>query len=43
LRLNRGDHYLTDRYLVERGKEGPEVELSTASGTIRVDTDTKGR
>jgi hypothetical protein len=43
LRLSRGDDYLTDRYLVERGTGGPEVELSTASGTIRVDTDSKGR
>jgi hypothetical protein len=42
-RLNRGDDYLTERYLVERGTGGPEVELSTASGTIRVDTETKGK
>jgi len=28
---------------VERGTGGPEIELSTASGTIRVDTDAKGR
>jgi hypothetical protein len=42
-RLNRGDDYLTDRYVVQRGSGGPEVELSTASGTIRLDTDTEGR
>jgi DUF4097 and DUF4098 domain-containing protein YvlB len=41
-RLNRGDDYLTDRYVVQRGSGGPEVELSTASGTIRLDTDARG-
>ncbi len=43
VRLHRGDRYLTDRFFVERGTGGPEIELSTASGTIRVDTDAKGR
>jgi hypothetical protein len=43
IRLHRGDRYLTDRYFVERGKGGPDVELSTASGTVEVETDTKGR
>jgi hypothetical protein len=43
LRLNQGDDYLTDRYVVQRGSGGPEVELSTGSGTILLDTDTKGR
>lgn len=43
IRLNERDRYLTDRYLVERGKGGPDIELSTASGTITIETDTKGR
>ena len=42
-RLNRNDDYLMDRYLVQRGEDGPEIELSTASGTIRIETETKGR
>lgn len=37
-RLNRGDRYLTDRYFVERGEGGPDIELSTASGTIKIET-----
>jgi DUF4097 and DUF4098 domain-containing protein YvlB len=41
VRLNRGDHYLTDRYLVKRGKGGPEIRLSTASGSIRIKTNTR--
>jgi DUF4097 and DUF4098 domain-containing protein YvlB len=43
IRLNRHDRYLTDRYLVQRGEGGPDIELSTASGTIRIETETKGR
>ncbi|MGB7060772.1 MAG: DUF4097 family beta strand repeat-containing protein [Candidatus Zixiibacteriota bacterium] len=43
LRLHKHDKYLTDRYLVQRGEGGPEIELSTASGTIRVKTQTKGK
>ena len=43
IRLHRHDRYLTDRYLVQRGEGGPEIKLSTASGTIRVKTQTKGR
>ena len=39
IRLHRGDRYLTDRYFVERGTGGPDIEVSTASGTIRIDTD----
>lgn len=42
IRLNRHDRYLTDRYLVKRGKGGPDIELTTASGTIEIKTDTKG-
>ena len=43
IRLHRHDDYLTDRYLVQRGEGGPNIELSTASGTIRVETKTKGK
>ncbi len=43
VRLHRGDRYLTDRYFVERGKGGPDIELSTASGTVKIETDNKGR
>ena len=43
VRLNRWDDHLTDRYLVRRGTGGPDIELSTSSGTIRVDTDIRGR
>jgi DUF4097 and DUF4098 domain-containing protein YvlB len=43
IRLHKHDRYLTDRYLVQRGEGGPEIELSTASGTIRVETETKGK
>jgi DUF4097 and DUF4098 domain-containing protein YvlB len=43
IRLSRHDRYLTDRYLVKRGKGGPEIELSTASGTIEIETETKGK
>ena len=42
IRLHRHDRYLTDRYLVQRGEGGPDIKLSTASGTIRVKTQTKG-
>lgn len=42
IRLNRHDRYLTDRYLVKRGKGGPDIELTTASGTIEIRTDTEG-
>ncbi|KPK99468.1 MAG: hypothetical protein AMJ91_07680 [candidate division Zixibacteria bacterium SM23_73_3] len=43
IRLHKNDRYLTDRYLVERGKGGPDIKLSTASGTIKIETDTKGK
>jgi DUF4097 and DUF4098 domain-containing protein YvlB len=43
IRLNRWDDHLTNRYLVQRGRGGPDIELSTATGTIRIDTDTRGR
>jgi len=43
IRLHKHDRYLSDRYLVQRGKGGPEIKLSTASGTIRIETDTKGK
>ncbi len=43
LRLHRHDKHLTDRYLVKRGEGGPDIKLSTASGTIRVKTQTKGK
>ncbi len=42
IRLNRHDRYLTDRYVVKRGKGGPDIKLTTASGTIEIETDTKG-
>jgi DUF4097 and DUF4098 domain-containing protein YvlB len=43
IRLHKRDRYLTDRYLVQRGEGGPDIKLSTASGTIRVKTQTKGK
>jgi DUF4097 and DUF4098 domain-containing protein YvlB len=43
IRLHKHDRYLTDRYVIERGKGGPDIELSTASGTVQIETDTKGR
>ena len=43
IRLHKNDRYLTDRYLVKRGKGGPKIKLSTASGTIQIKTNTKGR
>lgn len=42
-RNNEGDDYLMDRYTVVRGKEGPEIELKTHSGTIRIETADKGK
>ncbi len=42
IRLHKSDRYLTDRYLVKQGKGGPEIELSTASGTIRIETKNRG-
>lgn len=38
IRLHKHDDYLYDRYYVKRGKGGPEIELSTSSGAIRIDT-----
>jgi DUF4097 and DUF4098 domain-containing protein YvlB len=43
IRLHKHDDYLTDRYLVQHGEGGPEIELSTASGTLRVETEIKGK
>jgi lia operon protein LiaG len=42
IRLHRYDDYLTDRFLVEKGSGGPEIQLSTASGSIKVKTDREG-
>jgi F0F1-type ATP synthase epsilon subunit len=41
-RVRHGDRYRMERYLVQRGTGGPEIELSTFSGTIRIKTETKG-
>jgi len=43
IRLHKNDRYLTDRYLVKRGKGGPDIKLRTASGTIKIETNTKGK
>lgn len=43
IRLHKNDRYLTDRYLVKRGKGGPEIKLSTASGTILIETNAKSK
>ncbi len=42
-RNNKGDDYLMDRYTVLRGKDGPDIKLGTSSGSIRVETNTKGK
>jgi DUF4097 and DUF4098 domain-containing protein YvlB len=41
IRLHKHDDHLYERYYVQRGKGGPEIELSTASGAIRIDTDSR--
>lgn len=43
IRLHTNDDYLTDRYTVKRGKGGPEIRLVTASGTIKIETNSKGK
>jgi DUF4097 and DUF4098 domain-containing protein YvlB len=42
IRLHRHDDYLTDRFLVEKGSGGPEIQLSTASGSIKIKTEREG-
>jgi len=37
------DDYGTDRYYVKHGEGGPDIKLKTYSGTIRIETDTKGK
>jgi len=41
IRYHEMDDYLTDRFIVKRGKGGPEIKLVTASGTIKIETDIK--
>jgi DUF4097 and DUF4098 domain-containing protein YvlB len=43
IRLHTNDDYLTDRYTVKRGKGGPDIRLVTASGTIKIETNSKGK